>query len=173
MSPFIVLTVLMASVSMMEKPPTTQVPGSIATNSTGVETGERQSAKNDDNMAKIRALVDRQVQAWAKQDFGIAAGDWLSDGELISPGGHVAAKDMQAAIAGYFEHFTDLRVAVTDVFISSDGNKAAIQWDWIVTRRRDGVRGVTHDAIIVHLVGGKIASWSEYFDFGDSVDAKP
>jgi hypothetical protein len=33
--------------------------------------------------------------------------------------------------------------------------------------------GVTHDAIIVHLVGGKISSWSEYFDFGDSVDAKP
>src|ERR1700730_2207340 len=173
MSPFILLTVLMSSVSVMEKPATTQAPSSVATNRTGVETEGRDSAQTDSNMAKIRALVDRQVQAWAKQDFGSAADDWLSDGELISPGGHVAAKDMQAAIAGYFEHFTDLRVAVTDVFISSDGNKAAIQWDWIVTRRRDGVRGVTHDAIIVHLVGGKISSWSEYFDFGDSVDAKP
>ena len=169
----ILLTFLMSSVSSTGKLATTQAPSSIATNSTGVETGRRDSAKNDNGTAKIRALVNRQVQAWEKHDFGIAAGDWLSNGELISPGGHVAAKDMQTAIAGYFEHFTDLRVAVKDVFISADGNKAAIQWDWTVTRRRDGVRGVTHDAIIVHLVGGKIASWSEYFDFGDSVDAKP
>lgn len=154
----ILLTFLMSSVSAIGKPAITQAPSSAVANSTA---------------AKIRALVDRQVQAWEKHDFGIAAGDWLSNGELISPGGHVAAKDMQAAIAGYFEHFTDLRVEVKDVFISADGNKAAIQWDWTVTRRRDGVRGVTHDAIIVHLVGGKIASWSEYFDFGDSVDAKP
>jgi uncharacterized protein (TIGR02246 family) len=131
------------------------------------------SATNDNTIAKIRALVDRQVQAWEKHDFGIAAGDWLPDGELISPGGHVAAKDMRTAMAGYFEHFTDLRVTVRDVFISSDGNKAAIQWDWTVTRRRDGMRGVTHDAIIVHLLGGKIASWTEYFDSSDSVEAKP
>ena len=28
-----------------------------------------------------------------------------------------------------------------------------------------------HDAIIVDLVGGKIASWREYFDLGNSVEA--
>jgi limonene-1,2-epoxide hydrolase len=27
--------------------------------------------------------------------------------------------------------------------------------------------------IIVDLVGGRIASWREYFDFGNSIDAKP
>ena len=127
----------------------------------------------DDNAAEFRALVDRQVQAWEKHDFGIAAGDWLPDGELISPGGHVAAKDMQARITDYFKQFSDVEVVVKDVFLSEDGRKAAIEWDWIVTRRRDGMRGTTHDAIIVHMVGGKIASWTEYFDFGDSVDAKP
>jgi ketosteroid isomerase-like protein len=66
-----------------------------------------------------------------------------------------------------------LRVTVRDVFISTDGAKAAIEWDWEVTRRRDGARAVTHDAIIVDLVGGRIASWREYFDFGNSMDAKP
>jgi len=25
----------------------------------------------------------------------------------------------------------------------------------------------------VHLVGGKIATWNEYFDFGNSLDAQP
>ena len=169
----ILLTFLISSVSAVGKPTIAQAPSSIATNSTGVEIKQGDSARNDNSTAKIRALVDRQVQAWEKHDFRIAAHDWLSNGELTSPGGHVAAKDMQTAIADYFERFTDLRVAVKDVFISADGNKAAIQWDWTVTRRRDGMRGVTHDAIIVHLVGGKIASWSEYFDFGDSVDAKP
>jgi hypothetical protein len=25
----------------------------------------------------------------------------------------------------------------------------------------------------VHLIGGKIATWNEYFDFGNSLDAEP
>lgn len=126
-----------------------------------------------DNNAEIVALVNRQVQAWEKHNFGIAAADWLPTGELISPGGHVAFKDMQAAMTDYFEHFADARITVKNVFLSPEGNKAAIEWDWEVTRLRDGTRGVTHDAIIVDLKGGKISSWREYFDFGDSVDAKP
>jgi ketosteroid isomerase-like protein len=69
--------------------------------------------------------------------------------------------------------FRDLRVTVKNVFISNDGAKAAIEWDWDVTRRRDGARAVTHDAIVVDLVGGRIASWREYFDLGNSIDAKP
>jgi ketosteroid isomerase-like protein len=66
-----------------------------------------------------------------------------------------------------------LRVTVKDVLISTAGAKAAIEWDWDVTRRRDGARAVTRDAIIVVLVGGRIASWREYFDFGNSIDARP
>jgi ketosteroid isomerase-like protein len=122
---------------------------------------------------EIVALVNRQVQAWEKNNFAIAAADWLPTGELISPGGHVAAKDMQAAMTDYFTHFGNARITVKNVFLSPDGNKAAIEWDWEVTRLRDGARAVTHDAIIVDLKGGKISSWREYFDFGDSVDAKP
>jgi len=49
------------------------------------------------------------------------------------------------------------------LFLSEDGTRLAIQWDWTVTRKRDGKRATTHDAILVHLVGGKIASWNEYF----------
>jgi hypothetical protein len=123
--------------------------------------------------SKIMALVNRQVQAWEKNNFAIAAVDWLPTGELISPGGHVAAKDLQAGMTDYFKNFGDLHVTVKNVFLSPDGNKAAIEWDWEVTRLRDKARGVTHDAIIVDLKAGKISSWREYFDFGDSVDAKP
>jgi ketosteroid isomerase-like protein len=130
------------------------------------------STKGGDSR-EIVALVNRQVQAWEKNNFAIAAADWLPTGELISPGGHVAAKDMQAAMTDYFTHFGNARITVKNVFLSPDGNKAAIEWDWEVTRLRDGARAVTHDAIIVDLKGGKISSWREYFDFGDSVDAKP
>jgi hypothetical protein len=35
--------------------------------------------------AQVRALVNRQVQAWEKRDFAIAADDWLPNGELFSP----------------------------------------------------------------------------------------
>ena len=125
------------------------------------------------NTAEIMALVNRQVQAWERNNFAIAAVDWLPTGELISPGGRVAAKDLQAGMTDYFKHFGDLRVTVKNAFLSPDGNKAAIEWDWEVTRLRDKARAVTHDAIIVDLKGGKISSWREYFDFGDSVDAKP
>ena len=106
-------------------------------------------------------------------DFAIAADDWLPSGESFSPGGRVVKKDMQSAILDYFKNFTDLKVTVNEMFLSEDGTRLAIQWDWTVTRKRDGKRATTHDAILVHLVGGKIATWNEYFDFGNSLDAKP
>jgi len=103
-------------------------------------------AKNDS--VQVRALVNRQVQAWEKRDFAVAADDWL-------------------------KNFTDLNVTVNEMFLSEDGTRLAIQWDWTVTRKRDRKRATTHDAILVHLVGGKIATWNEYFDFGNSLDAEP
>ena len=118
--------------------------------------------KNDS--AQVRALVNRQVQAWEKHDFALAADDWLPNGELFSPGGHVVKKDMQSAILDYFKDFTDLKITVNEMFLSEDGTRLAIQWDWTVTRKRDRKKATTHDAILVHLVGGKIATWNEYFD---------
>ena len=117
--------------------------------------------KND--RAQVGALVNRQVQAWEKRDFAIAADDWLPNGELFSLGGHVLKKDMQSAILGYFKNFTDLKVTVNEMFLSEDSTRLAIQWDWTVTCKRDRKRTTTHDAILVHLVGGKIATWNEYF----------
>ena len=172
MTQHVLLTLLLSCVVAMKEPTAAQAPRNLTANSNPPQVVRHDSSKND-NTVKIRELVDRQVQAWEKHDFGIAAADWLPSGELISPGGHVSAEEMQTAMAGYFKQFRDLRVTVENVFISSDGAKAAIEWDWDVTRRRDGVRAVTRDAIIVDLVGGRIASWREYFDFGNSIDAKP
>ena len=172
MTRHVLLTLLLYCVVAMKEPTAAQAPRNLTANSNPPQVVRHDSSKND-NTVKIRELVDRQVQAWEKHDFGIAAPDWLPNGELISPGGHVPAEEMQTAMAGYFKHFSDLRVTVKNAFISTDGAEAAIEWDWEVTRRRDGARAVTHDAIIVDLVGGKIASWREYFDFGNSIDAKP
>jgi len=82
---------------------------------------------------------------------------------LFSRGGHVVKKAMQSAILDYFKNFTDLKVRVNEMFLSEDGTRLAIQWDWTVTRKRDRKRATTHDAILAHLVGGKIATWNEYF----------
>jgi len=121
----------------------------------------------------LSAILSRQAQAWEKHDFSIAAPDWLPDGELTSPGGRVKAGEMASVIDDYAKHFRDLKVTVKNTFVSSDGKQAAIEWDWDVTRIRDGKRGVTHDAILVTFEGNKIKSWREYFDLGDSVDAQP
>ncbi len=169
MSQHVLLILLLSCVVAANEPMAAQ---NLSGNSNQPKVTKHNTARND-NSVKIRELVDRQVQAWEKHDFGIAASDWLPSGEMISPGGRVPVEKMQAAMAAYFKQFRDLRVTVKNVFISDDGAKAAIEWDWDVTRRRDGARAVTHDAIIVELVGGKIASWREYFDFGNSIDAKP
>ena len=172
MTQHVLLTLLLSYVVAMKEPMAAQAPRNLTANSNQPQVARHDSSKND-NTLKIRELVDRQVQAWERHDFGIAASDWLPNGELISPGGHVPAQEMKTAMAGYFKHFSDLRVTVKSVFISTDGAKAAIEWDWDVTRRRDGARAVTHDSIIVDLVGIKIAAWREYFDFSNSIDAKP
>jgi ketosteroid isomerase-like protein len=129
----------------------------------GEETMSRAKEPTKNDSAQVRALVNRQVQAWEMRDFAIAADDWLPNGELFSPGAHVVKKDMQSAILDYFKNFTDLKVTVNEMFLSEDGTRLAIQWDWTVTRKRDRKRATTRDAILVHLVGGKIATWKEYF----------
>ena len=53
----------------------------------------KKPTKNDSVQA--RALVNRQVHAWEKHDFAIAAADSLQNGELFFPGGRVFKKDMQ------------------------------------------------------------------------------
>jgi ketosteroid isomerase-like protein len=120
-----------------------------------------------------RQLVERQARAWEKQDFTLAASDWLPTAVLMSPEGNTPAARMPASMKDYFKDFSDLHVTIKNVFASSDGKKLAIEWDWAITRKKDGKRGVSHDAIIVDLLGGKIASWREYYDPAASGEANP
>jgi len=118
-----------------------------------------------------RQLVERQARAWEKQDFTLAASDWLPTAVLMSPEGNTPAPQMAASMKDYFKDFSDLHVTIKNVFASPDGKKLAIEWDWAITRRKDGKRGVSHDAIIVDLQGDKIASWREYYDPAASGEA--
>jgi len=123
--------------------------------------------------SSARQLVERQARAWEKQDFSLAASDWLPTAVLMSPEGNTPAAQMPASMKDYFKDFGDLHVTIKNVFASPDGNKLAIEWDWAITRKKDGKRGISHDAIIVDLVGGKIASWREYYDPAASGEANP
>jgi ketosteroid isomerase-like protein len=120
-----------------------------------------------------RQLVERQARAWEKQDFTLAASDWLPTAVLMSPEGNTPAPQMPASMKDYFKDFSNLHVTIKNVFASPDGKKLAVEWDWAITRRKDGKRGVSHDAIIVDLQGGKIASWREYYDPAASGEANP
>ncbi len=120
-----------------------------------------------------RQLVERQARAWEKQDFNLAASDWLPTAVLTSPEGNTPAPQMAASMRDYFKDFTGLKVTIKNVFTSADGKKLAIEWDWAITRKRDGKRGVSHDAIMVDLKDGKIASWREYYDPAASGEATP
>lgn len=119
----------------------------------------------------IEELVRRQARAWETNDFDLAAVDWLPGGELIAPPGRWKLPELRSEMDGFHAAYRDLKVTVANVFSSCDESQVAIEWLWEVTRRSDGERSVTHDAIIVDLVEGRIKSWREYFDPTSSVEA--
>jgi limonene-1,2-epoxide hydrolase len=132
----------------------------------------KQVAPRGNFTAEQLALVRRQISMWENNadDVG-AAQDWYVDGELTAPSGvRVMAADIAATIEGWHEVLTDLHVELTALFGSPDGKWLAIEWSWECTRRRDGARSVTPDAIIVELRDGRIASWREYFDTFGSIE---
>ena len=88
----------------------------------------------------------------------------LPNAVLTSPEGNTPAGQLASSMSDYFKDFTDLKVTIKNVFTSPDGKKIAIEWDWAITRKRDSKRGISHDAIMVDLKDGKIASWREYYD---------
>lgn len=120
-----------------------------------------------------RQLVERQARAWETHNFALAKPDWLPAAVLTSPDGPTPAPAIGKAMDDYFKDFTDLKVVIKNLIVSPDGNKLALEWDWSIVRKRDGYHGISHDAILVDLKNGKIASWREYFDPAASGEAKP
>jgi limonene-1,2-epoxide hydrolase len=125
-----------------------------------------------DVSAELRALVERQAKSWEENNFALAEADWLPDGVLVSPAGKWRAHELQNEMTKFHCDYTELVVTIKNVFATRDGSRLAVEWDWTVTRRSDGLRGTTPDAIIAELVAGKIKSWREYFDLSTSVEAK-
>ena len=117
-------------------------------------------------------LVQRQAQAWEKHDPSLAVGDWLPGSVLSSPEGDTRVSEIPASMKSYFQDFGDLHITIKNVFVSADGNKMAVEWDWRMTRKKDAKHEISHDAIVVDLKGGKIASWREYYDPAASGEAK-
>lgn len=117
-----------------------------------------------------RAMLERQAQAWITGDFGPAAADWHPEGALTAPGARVPLAGLAEAIAAFHRDFRDLEVTITGAFATAAGDRIALEWLWTVTRRADGARSTTADAILVDLVDGRILSWREYFDTAGAVE---
>ncbi len=118
------------------------------------------------------ALVRRQIALWETNSDDVnATADWLADGLLTAPRGvRVATAEILGVIAGWHREFRDLNVSLQSLVASADGTWLAIEWTWDVTRKSDGARSLTPDAIIVQLRDGKILQWREYFDTFGSVE---
>jgi limonene-1,2-epoxide hydrolase len=117
------------------------------------------------------ALVRRQIALWETNEDHGALADWALHGILTAPRGvSVATHDIPTVINGWHRQFRDLHIDLTTLAASANGNWLAIEWTWTVTRRSDGARSVTPDAIVVELRRGKIVQWREYFDTFGSVE---
>ena len=118
------------------------------------------------------ALIDRQRTLWiTNRDEVGALDDWAEDGVLTAPRGvRLTRGELLGVIDGWHQSFTDLDIVLTSWFASPDGDRLALEWEWNVTRRSDGVRSSTLDAIVVDLRDGRITRWAEYFDTFGSVE---
>ena len=113
----------------------------------------------------VVALIERQALSWIEGRFAPAAADWHPDGVLTAPGGaRVTVEAMQGAMDAFHRDFRDLAITVTSALAAPGGRLAALEWLWEATRRSDGLRTATPDAIVVELDGGRIRWWREYFD---------
>ena len=115
--------------------------------------------------------MTRQAAAWIDNDFSAAAADWDPRGRLTAPRGvDVAAADIAGVAGEWHQMFVDLDVLVVSISAVDNGSWLAVEWVWSVTRRSDGKRSSTADAIIVELADSLITSWREYFDTWGSVE---
>jgi ketosteroid isomerase-like protein len=118
-------------------------------------------------------MLERQAGAWIAGEFDAAAeADWHQEGELLAPGGaRVPLARMAEAIRNFHVDFRDLSITITTAFAAPGGGLVALEWLWEVTRRADGARSTTPDAIVVEMRDGLILSWREYFDTAGAVEA--
>jgi hypothetical protein len=120
---------------------------------------------------EVLAMLRRQALAWTIGDFSDAALDWHHDGALTAPGNRVPSAALASTIATFHRDYVDLVVTITNVFASADGRRIALEWLWEVSRRKDGARSITADAILIDLdAAGRILSWREYFDTASAVE---
>jgi ketosteroid isomerase-like protein len=115
-------------------------------------------------------LITKHARAFERNDWAAVREHWHPDAELISPSGRWPATHMAEIMTDLRAHYADIAISVTNVFASEDGTQIALEWTYASTRRRDGARSSTPDAIIVTLRDGLIVSWREYFDLSTSVE---
>lgn len=120
---------------------------------------------------EVVAMLQRQAQAWTDGDFSAAARDWHPDGVLTAPGNRVPYAALAGTIEKFQRDYRDLAVTITTAFASADGRRVALEWLWEVSRRSDGARSATEDAILIDLdADGRVVSWREYFDTASAVE---
>jgi uncharacterized protein (TIGR02246 family) len=107
------------------------------------------------------ALVNRQAQAWQRNDVETILADFADDALFISPGGRWCGREqIGAAARDFFREAADIQIGVTRVVC--DGDQCAVEWTWRETRLIDGSQHSADDAIIFTLQNGKIVYWREY-----------
>lgn len=121
-------------------------------------------------MIDPRSLIERHAKAFATGDWDAVRQYWHPDAELVSPTGTWPVTAMRAIMADLGRDYTDVEITVSQVFASADGSRLAVEWTYAATRRSDGARSSSPDAIIVEFVDGLIRSWREYFDLSTSVE---
>lgn len=117
-----------------------------------------------------RELIELHARAFEINDWAAVRDYWHPDAEIVSPSGRWPASRMSDMMTDLDKTYSHTEITVSNVFASTDGTQIALEWTYASTRRRDGARSSTPDAIVVTLTDGLISSWREYFDLSTSVE---
>ncbi len=112
---------------------------------------------------KIKAFLERQIQAWETADSDKLIADFAEDSLFIVPGSTFRGKQqIKEAAKQYFSEFTDTKVTIKRIIVN--GNEGTVEWSWSDKNKTTGEESHAEDAIVFELEEGKIKYWREYID---------
>lgn len=131
-----------------------------ATGGTVMQSDEIQPAIHQ---SKIQTIIQDARTAWVTGDAERFAALFTENGEFLVPGQVYRGRDeIRTVLADFAKTHTDVRIDIQR--ITTENNRAVIEWHWEDTEAQTGKRTVADDAIVVDFENGQINRWREYID---------
>ncbi len=120
-------------------------------------------AKQYQQQAAIRALINQARDAWVAGDANALSQLFTPDGVLIVPGQRWQGQArIRQEVSRFAQQYADVKIDIQQIMVAD--NRAAVEWHYEDTEKATGKRNQADDAILIDFKDGRISRWREYFD---------